>query len=222
MQAAEPIGFDSLYERVCDPELTQEARRDLFDALLKSPGGPFMDSHLPMRRSLNTLAQHITRSELTRMNLPVSRVHPDDVANNAIVVFLQDCHRIRDRKKLRSWFWSVMQKSVSKELGGIRAFVETSDLTLVDREQHLSIQPTDEASSHASSTPKAKALQDAIGELSPPLRQVAILHGLEGRTHEETAEVLGIAPTAVRVRWLRAKRQLQKRLAGHVRVPRLA
>ena len=52
----------------------------------------------------------------------------------------------------------------------------------------------------------------AVKTLSPALRRVVILHGLLGESHEETARRLGIDSGTVRVRWHRAKRELQHKL----------
>lgn len=218
MQAAEPTGFESVLKQLCNPALTKEERRDIFDALLKTPGGPFMDSELPMRRSVRNLARHVTESVLRKLNLPSSHVDPNDVAHDAIVVFLEQCHRIRDVRKLRSWLWSVMQRMVLRELGKDWRHVESSDLTLDDREPAAPSSTVDEESDAIPMNPRVDALHAALGALSPSLRDVVRLHGLEGLTHEETARILGIEPTAVRVRWYRAKHELRRLLDGEVRV----
>jgi RNA polymerase sigma-70 factor (ECF subfamily) len=107
---------------------------------------------------------------------------------------------------------------VLKELGKDWRHVESSDLTLVDHEQESTSSTVDEESDAIPVNPRVDALHAALGALSPSLREVVRLHGLEGRSHEETARVLGIEPTAVRVRWHRAKHELKRKLVGEVRV----
>lgn len=217
VQAAEPIGFNHLYSRLCRPDLTKEERRDVFDKLLKTPGGPFRDSHLPLRSSIRSLAVSATRSRLNTLNLPYSAVDPNDVAHDTILVFLDRCHRIRDPRKLKSWLWKVMSRMVLKELGKDWTKVETAGLTLEDREDESSSNTENEQSDENQTNPRAEAVHAALDDLSPSLRAVAKLHGLEGRSYEDTAEILGLAPGAVRVHWFRAKRVLQLKLARMAR-----
>ena len=214
----EPTVFHDLFFLLCNPALTKEERRDIFDALLKTPGGPFMDSDLPMRRSVRNLARHVTTSMLRKLSLPSSYVNPDDVAHDALIVFVEQSHRIRDVRRLRSWLWSVMTRMVLKELGKDWKHVGTSDLTLADHEQEASCSIADDKSDAIHVNPRVDALHAALDELSPSLRDVVKLHGLEGHSHVEIARVLGIDPTAVRVRWFRAKRELKKKLAREVRL----
>jgi RNA polymerase sigma-70 factor (ECF subfamily) len=213
VQAAEPIGFNHLYSLLCRPELTKEERRDVFDKLLKTPGGPFKDSHLPMRGSIRSLAVCVTRRKLRHLELPYSAVDPNDVAQDAMLVFLDHCHTVRDPRKLVSWLWKVMLRMVVKELGRDWTKVETAGLTLDDRVDESSSNTEIEESDQNTANPRADAVHAALDELTPSLREVAKLHGLEGRSYEDTAEILGLAPGAVRVHWFRAKRVLQVKLA---------
>jgi RNA polymerase sigma-70 factor (ECF subfamily) len=111
-----------------------------------------------------------------------------------------------------------MQRMVLRELGKDWRHVESSDLTLDDREPAAPSSTVDEESDAIPMNPRVDALHAALGALSPSLRDVVRLHGLEGHTHEETARILGIEPTAVRVRWHRAKHELRRLLVGEVRV----
>jgi RNA polymerase sigma-70 factor (ECF subfamily) len=55
-------------------------------------------------------------------------------------------------------------------------------------------------------------LESAIAQLSPNFRLVFILREIEGLSVEETAEAIGIPPSTVKTRYLRARRQLQRAL----------
>lgn len=55
-------------------------------------------------------------------------------------------------------------------------------------------------------------LDRAIGELGDKLRVVFVLRDIEGLSTEETAEALGLSPSNVKVRLLRARMQLRERL----------
>ena len=49
----------------------------------------------------------------------------------------------------------------------------------------------------------------ACGSLSPEDRELLLLRGLEGRTHDEVALELGVGVDAVRKRWQRLRKQLE-------------
>ena len=53
----------------------------------------------------------------------------------------------------------------------------------------------------------------ALAELSAPMREVIVMHDVEGFTHEEIAQVQGIAPGSSRARLSRARAQLRDLLA---------
>jgi RNA polymerase sigma-70 factor (ECF subfamily) len=66
-----------------------------------------------------------------------------------------------------------------------------------------------------------RALERAMGELTPALRAVFELREVEGRPTEEVAEILGIPPGTVRVQLHRARMRLRSLLGPHFRpVPR--
>jgi RNA polymerase sigma-70 factor (ECF subfamily) len=52
-------------------------------------------------------------------------------------------------------------------------------------------------------------LEDALLQLDVPLRAVFVLKEMEGYSHEEIAEILGITPGAARIRLYRARRKLR-------------
>jgi RNA polymerase sigma-70 factor (ECF subfamily) len=58
------------------------------------------------------------------------------------------------------------------------------------------------------------ALERALAELSATLRETFILKEVEGYSHEEVAEALGIRVGASKVRLYRAKKQLRKLLTS--------
>lgn len=58
------------------------------------------------------------------------------------------------------------------------------------------------------------ALERALGELSPALREVFVLKEVEGYAHREIAEILDIRVGASKVRLCRAKKRLRELLRG--------
>jgi RNA polymerase sigma-70 factor (ECF subfamily) len=170
-----------------------------------------------MMVSVRNLARHVTKHELSGRRLQSSYVDPDDVTQEALLVFFERCHKIRDVEQLRSWFWTVMRLTISKLLGefhrlvGIEGLAATEPRLLVV--DCASEDPHAASQNQGYSEARVKALLEAVQKLSPRLQSVVKHHIFDGLNHNETAELLGIAPSAVRVRWHRAKRILHSRLA---------
>jgi RNA polymerase sigma factor (sigma-70 family) len=57
------------------------------------------------------------------------------------------------------------------------------------------------------------AVEKAISELSQDLKNPLILTALEGRSHAETGELLGISPKAVEMKVYRARKLLLEKMA---------
>jgi RNA polymerase sigma-70 factor (ECF subfamily) len=57
-------------------------------------------------------------------------------------------------------------------------------------------------------------LEDAMRELPPGMRQVLILHDVEGYTHEEVAESLGISPGTSKSQLFKARAKMRELLGG--------
>jgi RNA polymerase sigma-70 factor (ECF subfamily) len=64
----------------------------------------------------------------------------------------------------------------------------------------------------ALSSQRESLIQDALMELSQPLRTVVVLYDIEGMTHKEIAGLLSTTPTAVRKRYSRALSRLREHL----------
>ena len=87
-----------------------------------------------------------------------------------------------------------------------------ADIGLADR-----VVPTDDPTTLE---PKAPAptpeagfdLEKAMAGLPPGARRVFVLHDVEGRTHEEIASLLGLAPGTSKAQLHRARRLLGERL----------
>ena len=70
--------------------------------------------------------------------------------------------------------------------------------------------------SRASRRELAIAIQDALGELDEPGREIIILRGIEGRANTEVAELLGELPNTVSRRYGRALERLRSALPRSV------
>ena len=63
----------------------------------------------------------------------------------------------------------------------------------------------------------AAAVRRALGELSPPLREVIILREFEQLTYKEIAAIAGVPKGTVMSRLSRARKQLEWTLGGRLR-----
>jgi RNA polymerase sigma factor (sigma-70 family) len=216
VQTAESIAFAELYNQFSKPGLSREERRDLLEALLKTPGGPFMKPERRMEDSVRDLARYVTWRELGKRDKPANCVDPEEVFQEALMALMQQCESMREPASLRSWLWTVMKRVVAKNLAKSRMFREKDDVAFAGLAQRPSPETTDEtlgeASTEAAVHPRVAAVRAAIAGLPPKLRKIVELHGLGEKTHEEAARELGIKPTTARVRWLRAKRLLLAKL----------
>ena len=74
----------------------------------------------------------------------------------------------------------------------------------------------------AERTMLAQTIDEAAQRLSPGARTVFLLHDVEGYTHEEIAESLGITAGGSKSQLFKARAKLRKLLAPLVDLPRLA
>ena len=74
----------------------------------------------------------------------------------------------------------------------------------------------------AERTMLAQTIDEAAQRLSPGARTVFLLHDVEGYTHEEIAESLGITAGGSKSQLFKARAKLRKMLAPLVDLPRLA
>jgi len=57
-----------------------------------------------------------------------------------------------------------------------------------------------------------RRLEDALQELPARMRAVIVLHDVEGHTHEEVADILGIAPGTSKSQLFKARARMRERL----------
>ena len=81
------------------------------------------------------------------------------------------------------------------------------------RQASLQFEP-DERQAHPERDREIGELQAAVDALPIPLRSVVVLKEIEGYSHSETAELLGISVVTSRVRLMRAMSRLRRMLGG--------
>lgn len=140
------------------------------------------------------LAEDAAQEACLQAFLGLERLHdPERFGPWLIGIGLNCCHRLRRQRQHEAWSWDAMQ-------GGVLHPV------LVD--------PGPEPGDFAAAAELQAAITRAVAGL--PARQQATvrLHYLLGLTQAETAEVLGIAPGAVKTRLHNARARLREELAS--------
>lgn len=105
--------------------------------------------------------------------------------------------------------------------GWIRRIMVTTALNFLKRERHVREQlEMDAADDEVSSTDLLNQLQSAelmaiIQQLSPGYRAVLNLYAIEGYSHREIGEMLGISESTSRSQYTRARQLLQKMIGQH-------
>jgi RNA polymerase sigma-70 factor (ECF subfamily) len=99
----------------------------------------------------------------------------------------------------------------------------TVNVALTERRSRMRrlarIVPTDDGATLESPTPTPTPeagfdIDKAMADLPPGARQVFVLHDIEGRTHEEIASLLGLAPGTSKAQLHRARKLLREALGS--------
>jgi RNA polymerase sigma-70 factor (ECF subfamily) len=139
----------------------------------------------------------------------------DDLFQETFLQLARHAHRLEPDTELGAFLYTVARNRYRNHrrmslfrLGRLRELFagRSSNQTRQTVEQGApeSATPFDQAA--ASDT--ARRLEQALATLSPPLREALLLVAVEGLAAEAAAQVLGIAPAALRQRLARARAQL--------------
>jgi RNA polymerase sigma-70 factor, ECF subfamily len=128
-----------------------------------------------------------------------------DVVQEAFLRAFRKIHRFEGRGTLRAWLGSLA-------LNHLRDIQRTRQRrTAEDRRMAAAI---DSRVEHAAADPlMEQRVRREVERLPESHRTVLLMHDIEGFTHEEIAEVLGIAPGSSRARLSRARAMLRESLA---------
>lgn len=147
----------------------------------------------------------------------------EDVAQEALLRAFRDLATFRGESKFSTWLISITLNEARRRLRR----QSTVRLESLDdsSEEGGKVSPAllrdwREIPSEALERCEVRALlQKAIGELSPIYREVFVLRDIEELSIEETAGVLAISISSVKVRLHRARIMLQKDLAPKLKLP---
>lgn len=126
-----------------------------------------------------------------------------DVTHDAFVRVYERSAQFDGRGSLRGWVYTIA-KNIARDRLRRRKF----QVTLFDDE----VAPPKSAPARPVDVELRMELDEAIGTLSEEYRTVLLLHDVDGYTHPEIAEMLGLAVGSSRARLSRARAQLRDAL----------
>jgi RNA polymerase sigma-70 factor (ECF subfamily) len=125
------------------------------------------------------------------------------------------------RSSLTTWLTRIV---INESLARVRserrrrAHLEEQGVPVLDvyREKLMAGSETSPPDAAVAREQLRRLLERAVGGLPAIFRTVFVLREIEGLSVEDTSEILGIPPSTVKTRLLRAKRRLQQALAPEV------
>lgn len=146
--------------------------------------------------------------------------NPDDAAEatqEAYIRMVRGLKRFREVGAFPTWLFKIVSNVCMTEMRKRSRRELPVEIDTMDGAERLPL---------GGETPPADAEEAAIGRvfwgelersvraLPDPYRSVVVLRDIQGLSGEETGEILGISPGAVKVRLHRARRKLKEDLAG--------
>ena len=140
----------------------------------------------------------------------------EDAMQETFLTVYRRIGQFRGEAKFSSWLYRIAtnaaldllrsrkrKQGVQEPLGGED---ETSDSELVDA---IALLPEELLTTRET----LEHIHEILASMSPKLSEAFVLYEMDGLSMQETAEVLGISPSAAKVRVHRARLLLQKELA---------
>lgn len=147
---------------------------------------------------------------------------PDDAEGVLQLTFIKACEKLgtfEGRSSLGSWLASITTNEALMLLRRRHPHVLFDDLAEAIQPDEIPqcltpwpLDPAQEALSHELHT----QLERALAALPDSLRVVFVLREIEGRSTQETATLLGLGESAVKVRLHRARLRLREQLAHYL------
>lgn len=143
--------------------------------------------------------------------------HDPDVAGDAVhdawLRAVESLGAFQKRSSFRTWLTGILINRI-REIERDRR----RDLARVDSFDELETELPDPATSGPVDATGIDAfdLEAAIAALPPRFRQVLVLHDIEGFTHEEIAESLGLVPGTSKSQLARARQRVRELLASGI------
>ena len=128
-----------------------------------------------------------------------SREDAEDVVHDVFVGLPEALERYEERGRLDAW---------------LRRLTARAALMKLRKQRRYAALQLDEHSASQTAAVGNQDLEAAVNALPAALRSVLVLKEIEGYSHAETAEMLGISTVTSRVRLMRAITRLRRMLGG--------
>jgi RNA polymerase sigma-70 factor (ECF subfamily) len=135
----------------------------------------------------------------------------DDLTQEVFLRVIRGLSTFGGRAKFSTWLYRVAMNAARSFLAGRRRSPVDFHPELPERAQTRNPQPE----CAAMVAELESAVEDALGELSPPLRGAIVLTSLQRFDVKEAARIEGCATATMYWRIHEARRQLRKRLAKY-------
>jgi len=144
----------------------------------------------------------------------------EDVTQQTFLSVLENLDRFREEASVATWILRIATnhalKILRKRRGLATVPLEGQDASRADdselRRPEFIAQWRDDPADLAQQAEVKRLLQEALEQLDEKYRLVFVLRDVEGFSTQETAELLGLSVSNVKVRLLRARLQLRERL----------
>ncbi len=127
-----------------------------------------------------------------------------DIAQEVWIQIFRALPSYRGDSQFSTWAHRI---AVNRTLNALRKTRRLATIETEVKEDSASVEPDHER------TFTAQSIEDAAAKLSPGARTVFMLHDVEGYTHEEIAEELGITPGGSKSQLFKARAKLRTLLA---------
>lgn len=128
-----------------------------------------------------------------------------DVVQETFIVAFEKLSQFQGRSQLRTWLSTIALRTARRSLRMRRFQFWKSDV-------QIAFKPDCELESRE----RAEKVRAAVRALGDSLREVVVLHYLEGESIQATAEILGLRVNTVEVRLHRARKLLGESLEGQI------
>lgn len=152
-----------------------------------------------------------------------NRAEAEDAVQSAYLRAFAAIASFEGRSSLSTWLTRIaINEALGRQRANRRRRAHLNQNSVVDIDEYREKLMRGSTSNQAPDADVAREqlrviLEDAIGRLPAAFRLVFVLREIEGLSVEEASEALGILPSTVKTRHLRAKRRLQQSLAPDVK-----
>jgi RNA polymerase sigma-70 factor (ECF subfamily) len=164
------------------------------------------------QRGDSVALDHVARA-LLQVSRRWARTHvpdpddADDVAQAAVIAALRALASFRAHARLETWFYRIVRRCAADHHRRVR-----SQARLLDRQAALAAGHTALEQVDPDVERNAALVRVAFHELPGRQREVFDLIELQGRTTDDVATLLSVAPATVRVHLMRARQTLRQRI----------